>query len=317
MKSAEPPEGPPTRARTIALMRELAAVEGYTATRLAGVRLLRSDRALKTTPVLYEPGIVFVCQGRKTGVWGQRFYVYDTQHYLAVAAPVPFTMETEATAEEPLLAIYLTLDLPVVAELVTQLDALLGPSTYEPASLLSTPVDARLAACVLRLLEALSAPVESALLGPAIVREIYFRVLAGPQGPALRAALADKGHVARVGKALQKIHADYFETLDVDTLARVAGLGVSTFHAHFKNVTGSSPLQYLKLIRLHKARLLMLRENMTAAAAASRVGYESASQFSREFKRLFGLSPASETTRLRAAYALPETPGPERWISSH
>ncbi|WPB59394.1 AraC family transcriptional regulator [Xylophilus sp. GOD-11R] len=300
-----------------ALLLRLAPAEGYTATTVPGVRLLRSNRPLQTTPVLYEPGIVFVCQGRKTGFWGDRRYVYDAQHYLAVAVPVPFTMETEASAEEPLLAVYLGLDLALVAELTSQLDGLLGAPQAAPATMLSTPIDDTLADAVLRLLQALASPVESAILAPGIVREICFRVLCGEQGHALRAALSGTGRVARIGRAVRRIHTAYREPLQIDALAGEADMSVSTFHLHFRQVTDSSPLQYLKSIRLHKARLLMLRENMTAAAAAARVGYESPSQFGREFKRLFGRSPALETDRLRGAYAMPAMPWAEDWVSSH
>ena len=303
--------------RTVALLERLAPMEGYTATPIPNMRLLRSNRPLSTTAVLYEPGIVFVCQGRKRGIWGDKVYLYDAQHYLAVSVPVPFTMETDATADEPLLAIYLTLDLSVVAELTMQLNGLLGPVEADPVSMLSTPMEARLSDCVLRLLETATSPIESAVLAPAIVREIYFRVLNGEQGPALRAALSNQGRVARIGKALRKIHGACAEALDIEHLAAESGMSVSTFHTHFKEITHTSPMQYLKSIRLHKARLLMLRENMTAGAAAMRVGYESSSQFSREFKRLFGLSPVSEVKRLRETFAMPEIAGDEQWVSSH
>jgi AraC-like DNA-binding protein len=301
----------------VALMKALAPEEGYNATPLSHLRLLRSNRPLSTTPVLYEPGIVFVCQGRKRGFWGGRTYVYDAQHVLSVAVPVPFTMETDATPEEPLLAIYLTLELPVVADLTLQLDRLLGTPAAEPAGMVSSPIDAALSGAVVRLLEALHSPLECALLAPAIVREIYFRVLTGGQGPSLRAALSRHGRYARIGRALRAIHDACESHLSMETLAAAAGMSVSSFHAHFKEITHTSPLQYLKSIRLHKARLMMLRERMTVAAAAARVGYESPSQFSREFRRLFGRSPGDETRRLRETFAMPEMPWAETWVSSH
>jgi AraC-like DNA-binding protein len=316
-KRSEPAEAASLRQRMVTLLGQLAPTEGYTATTIPNIRLLRSDRPLANTPVLYEPGIVFVCQGRKRGIWGGRTFVYDAQHYLAVSVPVPFVMETDASAAEPLLAIYLTLDLSVVADLALQLNGLLGPTTGEPVSMLSTPMDPRLSGCVVRLLEAIASPVESVVLAPSIVREIYFRVLSGEQGPALRAALSNQGRVARIGKAVRKIHGAYNEALDIEHLAAESGMSVSTFHTHFKDITHTSPLQYLKSVRLHKARLLMLRENMTAGAAALRVGYESSSQFSREFRRLFGTSPVSETERLRRSFAMPEMPWEELWVSSH
>lgn len=301
----------------VALLQQLAPQEGYTLAALPGVRFLRSDRPLASTPVLYEPGIVIVCQGRKRGLWADQVYLYDAQHYLAVAMPVPFTMETDASAEAPLLAIYLSLDLAVLADLALQLDARMGPVVHAPVGMFSTPMDGVLAQTVLRFLEAMASPLEAALLGPSIVREIYFRVLVGEQGAAMRAALAGQGRFGRIAKAVQHIHGHYGERLTVARLAREAGMGVPNFHAHFRAVTQNSPMQYLKSVRLHSARLLMLRKGLTAAAAAATVGYESASQFSREFKRMFGRSPGAEVARLQASFAMPPLPGQAPWVSSH
>src|SRR5471032_1486033 len=151
--------------RMIELMGQLAPVEGYNLTPLDDVRFLRSNRPLTRMPVLYDPGIVIVCQGRKRGFLGDQVYVYDAQHYLAVSVPVPFSMETEASEREPLLAIYLRLDYALTAELLLALDGHGHAAPAEPKSMLATPIDARLAASVLRLLEAMSEPMEAALLG--------------------------------------------------------------------------------------------------------------------------------------------------------
>jgi AraC-like DNA-binding protein len=301
----------------VALMKRLAPREGYTLTALEDVRFLRSDRPLASTPVLYEPGIVIVCQGRKRGYWADQVYLYDAQHYLAVSVPVPFTMETDASADEPLLAIYLTMDFTVLAKLALELDELSAPSPAQPVGMVSTPLDDALAQTVLRLLEAMSSHVESRLLAPAIVREIYYRVLSGEQGASLRAALSSRGRFARIAKAVRRIHATFGERLTVERLAGEAGMSVPTFHAHFRTVTHTSPMQYLKSVRLHRARLLMLREDKTAAAASFEVGYESASQFSREFKRLFGSSPGDEVVRLKSSFAMPRLPGEQVWVASH
>jgi AraC-like DNA-binding protein len=300
------------------LVLALAAREGYTETALPGVRLLRSDRPLARTPVLYDPGIVIVCQGRKRGYFGQRTYVYDAHQYLAVSVPVPFTMETDASAQAPLLALYLHLDFALAAELMLQIDRLGGPAGHAaPQSMMSSAIDAPLHQAVQRLLLALAAPMDAAILGPPLLRELYYRVLTGAQGQAMRAALAMQGRFGRIGKALQRIHADYAGPLDVARLARDAGMSTPSFHAHFKAVTCTSPMQYLKTTRLHQARLLMVREGMTAAAAGHAVGIESSSQFNREFKRLFGLSPAREARRMRASFALPPRQAQGGYVSSH
>jgi AraC-like DNA-binding protein len=305
------------RRRMVALLGRLAPREGYNLTPMDDVRLLRSDRPLSRTPVLYDPGLVIVCQGRKRGFFGDRVYLYDEQHYLAVSVPVPFAMETDASAQAPLLAIYMRLDFKVAAELVLQLGPQGGAPAARPPSMLSTPMDRRFAGTVLRLLEAMADPLEAAVLGPALVREIYFRVLAGEQGAAMRVALAMQGAFGKVARALRRIHAAYGQALDVAQLAGEAGMSVPTFHAHFKAVTNTSPIQYLKSTRLHQARLLMVRQGMTAAAASAAVGYESASQFSREFRRLFGRSPAEEARRMRASFALPPPPEASAYVSSH
>lgn len=301
----------------VALLENLAPVEGYNLTGLPDVRFLRSNRPLSRTPVLYDPGVVIVCQGRKRGYLGDTVYVYDAQHYLAVSVPVPFSMETEASATKPLLAIYFRLDFKVAADLMLQLDEREAGVAAEPRGMMSTPLDARLSATVLRFLEAMSVPLEAELLGPALVREIYFHVLTGEQGGSMRAALTSQGQFARIAKVIRKIHACYREPLDVGQLALEANMSVPTLHSHFKAVTRTSPMQYLKSTRLHQARLLMVRNEVTAAWACVQVGYESASQFSREFKRLFGRSPVEEAERMRRHFAVPPPAPGSIFVASH
>nr|WKF61739.1 RCS-specific HTH-type transcriptional activator RclR [Paraburkholderia busanensis] len=302
----------------VALLRKLAPDEGYNLTALPSVRILRSNRALSRTPVLYDPGIVVVCQGRKRGYFGDQLYLYDDRHYLAVSVPVPFSMETEASAEHPLLALYLHLDFTLAAEVAVLIDREgWAGSVQAPQSMMSTPMDEPMQASVLRLLEALSEPLEAAVLGPGLLRELYFRVLTGPQGSAMREALAMRGQFGRIGKSLRVIHAEYAHPLDVTQLAGEASMSVPTFHTHFKAITQMSPMQYVKSTRLHQARLLMIREDLSAEAACHAVGYTSASQFSREFKRLFGLTPAAEAKRMRDNFAIPAAFADAEFVSSH
>ncbi len=306
------------RQRTIELLMALAPQEGYNLTLLPGVRFLRSDRPLARTPVLYDPGIVIVCQGSKKGYLGDKTYLYDEQHYLAVSVPVPFVMETDASPEHPLLAIYLHLDFQLAAELMVQIDRQGTASPTEaPDSMMSSPMDDPLKLSVFRFLEAMSEPVEAAILGPALLRELYFRVLTGAQGSVMRSALAMRGQFGKIGKALRRIHATYAHPLNLIDLAEEAGMSVSTFHNHFKAITRTSPMQYVKSTRLHQARLLMVRQGVTAAVASQAVGYESPSQFNREFKRLFGLPPAEETRRMRASFAIPPVHPLSEFVSSH
>ena len=287
-----------------ALIEQLAPQEGHTRSLLDGVRLMRADRPLGRTPVLYEPSIVIVCQGHKRGYLADQIYHYDAQHYLVLSVPLPFSTETDASPEEPLLAVSVRLDMTAVADLVIEVEHHVSVPATSPLGIVSTPFDTELADTTVRLLKVLTSPIEARVLGPAIVRELCFRVLIGPQGQAIRAALASQGNFGRIARVLRRIHSDYAQSLDVGLLARDADLSIPAFHSHFKAVTATSPIQYIKSVRLHQARLLMIRDDLTAAAAAGRVGYESASQFNREFKRLFGRSPGEEAREMRSAFAL-------------
>ncbi|AKK00352.1 MULTISPECIES: AraC family transcriptional regulator [Pseudomonas] len=310
-------EADPRTARMVTLMERLAPVEGYNLSALEDVRFLRSNRPLSRTPVLYDPGIVILCQGRKRGYLGDDVYVYDARHYLVVSVPVPFTMETDASEAQPMLAVYMRLDLQLASELMLQVDEALGPSDAPPKGMYASPMDEDLCASTLRFLEAMSTPGDAHILGPALVREIYYRILTGEQGGSMRAALSRQGHFGQITRAIRKIHSSYPERLDVETLAREANMSVPNFHLHFRSVTDASPMQYLKSTRLHQARLLMLRNAMNARAAAFSVGYESASQFSREFKRLFGRTPQAEVQWMKATYALPAPVGASVYVASH
>ncbi len=289
----------PAQARMVELLATLAPGEGFTYSSLDGVKFMRTNVSTPRVPVMYEPSIVIVAQGRKHGFLGSQAFVYDAQHYLVLAVPLPFECETEATPQEPMLAISVRIDLNVIAELLMTLNDTRAPIDSEPRAVYATPLDATLSDAVLRLLESLASPHDARILGPSIVREICYRVLTGSQGDMIRAALTHQDHFGRISKALRRIHSDFAATLDVPMLAREAGMSLAVFHAQFKAVTETSPMQYVKTTRLHHARLLMVQNGLNVSAAANRVGYESASQFSREFKRLFGVSPIDDVKRLR------------------
>lgn len=295
-----------TNQRMTALLRSLAVREGIHPTTLDGVKFMRASQPIPRMPVLYEPGIVIVGQGRKRGYLGDQVYTYDAHNYLVLSVPLPFECETEASRDEPLLAVSIRVDLAVLAELLMKMDEGRGSGIPAmPQGIYSTKLDARLSETTVRLLECLGDPAEARILGPQIVREVTYRVLCGQQGGALRAAAALHSRFGQVNRALQRIHAEYARELSVEELAETAGMSPSAFHQNFKAVTSTSPLQYLKTIRLHKARMLMVYEGLRAGVAAERVGYESSSQFSREFKRLFGMSPVEEIEGIRRMLGVP------------
>ncbi len=307
------------QARMVRHLATLAPNEGYTLCGLPGVKFMRTNRTSVRAPVLYEPCIVIVCQGHKRGWLGDASFDYHAQQFLVLSVPLPFEGETVRASEaEPMLAISIGIDLQMAAELALAVDQARPQAepSAAPRGIMASPLDEALGDAVLRLLEALNSPLETQLLAPAIRREILFRVLTGDQGGALRAALAHQSQFGKIGKALRRIHADYHTAIDVATLAGEAGMSVAAFHARFKAVTMTSPIQYVKTTRLHKARLLMVQDGLSAAGASGRLGYESTSQFSREFKRFFGRTPLEEARQMRSLLA--QSPGaqPGRYVSA-
>ncbi|RBO13673.1 AraC family transcriptional regulator [Pantoea sp. 3_1284] len=286
------------------LLNQLAPQEGYTKSLLDSVLFMRANQQWARTPVLYEPGIIIICQGAKRAFLADNVYRYDAQHYLVLSVPLPFSAETEATSAEPLLGLAIRFDVNVLAKLIAQVPAKPAGEERATAAIISTPLGSTLLQSTLALLQALRDPLEARILGPARVEEICFRILMGQQGAAVRAALAYQGHFGRIARALQQIHDNWQQPINVTQLAREAGMSVPRFHLHFKTVTQTSPIQYLKSLRLHRARLMLIQQNLTAAGAAARTGYESDSQFSREFKRLFGRSPAEEARIMKRAFTL-------------
>ena len=289
----------PAQVRMVELLATLAPAEGFTHSSLDGVKFMRTNVSTPRVPVMYEPCIVIVAQGRKRGFLGSQAFVYDAQHYLVLSVPLPFECETEASPDEPMLAISIRIDLGVIAEILMALNDTRGPMDSEPRAVYATPLDRTLSDAVLRLLESLASPHDARILGPSIVREICYRVLTGSQGDMIRAALTQQNHFGRIAKALRRIHSDFADSLDVPMLAREAGISLAGGQAQGKAGTETSPMQYVKTTRLHHARLLMVQNGLNVSAAATRVGYESASQFSREFKRFFGVSPIDDVRRLR------------------
>ncbi|MCG0994475.1 MULTISPECIES: AraC family transcriptional regulator [Acetobacter] len=284
----------------LALAAELAPRSGYNATSLPNVRILRSEAVLKDVPVLYRPGAVFVLQGGKQGFLNGEIYRYDAEHYLAVSVPVPFRMASQASPAHPLLAIYFDFDLHLAAEIATALKRQAGhDERMQARSLISSRMAPAMTDVLQRLLHALRHPQELAILGPGLLRELHYRILVGPQGGSLMAALRRNGTTDRIVQSLTLIRERYKEGLSVPELAATAGMSVPSYHVGFKRLTGNTPIQYLKALRLHEARLMIARRQGTLAVIAAEVGYASAAQFSRDFKRHFHRTPTEEAHWMR------------------
>ena len=267
---------------------------------LPDIRLLYGTQPGTRTPVMYQPGIVILFSGHKTGYINDRVFRYDANEYLLLTVPLPFECETFATPEVPLAGIRVNVDILQLQELLMDIGE---DEHFRPAMAASGINSAMLSDEILcaveRLLDVMERPLDARILGRQIVREILYHVLTGPRGGALLALVSRQTHFSLISRVLKRIESQYTENLSVDQLAAEANMSVSAFHHNFKSVTSTSPLQYLKSYRLHRARMLMIHDGMKASAAAMRVGYESASQFSREFKRYFGVTPGEDAARIR------------------
>jgi AraC-like DNA-binding protein len=289
-----------TQKRLVSLLDLVAVQEGVHRTLVEGVEVARVSEAVPRAPVVYQPKILIVGQGRKRAYLGGDVYRYDAYNYLVLPVPMPAECETEASPLEPLLLLAINVEPTMLGEMLLEMDELptsIGPT---PRGISSSPMSEELGGVVIRLLECLKSPLDSRMLGRQIVREILYRALLGEQGGSLRALASRDDHFARIARVLRHVHSDYSRPLSVEELARKAGMSVAAFHHYFKLVTASTPLQYLKRIRLDHARRMMAHEGYNAGTAARAVGYESASQFSREFKRLFGVTPVEEAEQTRA-----------------
>lgn len=289
------------------LMAGLIPEAGFHAAPLDGVTFMRADASTVPAPVLQEPSIVLLGQGLKRSYLDGEVLAYAPGEILVVALPMQFDCDTVVQPGQPMLALSMRIDMAVVAELACQMDPLPplppGAAGVPLRGLSVGPMDAPLADVLTRLLGVLdvSADAEACrVLGPQLLRELHYRVLQGSAGMGLRALAGSHGRMGRVFRSIEQMRADPAREISVSAMARDAGMSVSAFHEAFKRVTGHAPLQYLKLTRLHLARSWMQDHDLGAAEAAYRVGYGSASQFSREFKRLFGLPPSAARSQLMA-----------------
>ncbi|MCF5469300.1 AraC family transcriptional regulator [Pseudomonas syringae] len=296
MTLAFPSDG---NAALVTLIKPLAVRPGFVATHLPEVRVLSAFGYVASSPQIYEPSLMIVVQGSKIACLGPRKFEYGTGHYLIQALSVPFKCETFATPDKPLYGVSVAIDRVLLGELVQAL----GPASVQqselqtPESMTSVVIDNAMRESVERLLRCLHDPLECQAMGQSRVRDVLYSALRGPQSGVLRALVEQQGQFARIASAVTYLHEHYDHALNVDTLARCANMSTSTFHEHFKRSTLLSPVQYLKRLRLLKAQQLLVAEGLNVAQVALKVGYQSASQFSREYKRYFERRPGEEGCR--------------------
>jgi AraC-like DNA-binding protein len=282
------------RRRFVETLSRLAPDAGRYTTPWPGLGCMRATRRTSPDPTVYSPSLCIVAQGAKHATLGGRTFRYDPFHYLVIGAHMPLHATiVEASEEQPFLSMVLDVDVSAVRELLVEMEG--GPG--EPAlwdrepPLKVSPLDDQLLGAVLRLLDAVEDPLDRKILAPPALREILYLLLRRDQGALLRLAARRDGHASGVARALHYIRTHLDERLDVPTIAREVGMSTSSLHHSFKATTTLTPIQYLKRLRLHRARQLMVDEGCLAAEAAFKVGYESPSQFSRDFRQLFGMPP--------------------------
>jgi AraC-like DNA-binding protein len=294
-------ENPPRDFRS-ELACKIASAIGREENRITEIPGLGLHRRTSPTPpcrTMYHPGIIVVAQGSKRVNLGRTSFTYDESNFLLTAVDLPIvSWVAEATEERPCLVLSLKLNMSVVRELLAMEEIHVAEAISDgPAMSIGETTPEFLNACC-RLLDLLNSPKDIPFLSSVIQREIIYRILHGPVGARLRAVatLGDQSH--RTAKAVAWITANYAKTLRVEELAHLTNMGVSTLHHHFRALTAMSPLQYQKQIRLQSARNLMLNNGLDAASAAFEVGYESATQFNREYSRFFGQPPMRDVKAL-------------------
>jgi AraC-like DNA-binding protein len=290
-------------ARLAAAIDRFAPRDGGAETAVPGLGLARTEAPNELVHTLYRPALCLVAQGGKDVLLGDERFAYRPSHYLVVSLDLPLTSHVViASPDAPYLSLRLDID---AGELSALLLATAGGARPRPVAtgrgLFLAESEPGLLDAAARLVELLASPGDIAVLAPLIVREMLYRVLRGPDGWRLAQIGVGDGHAQRIARAIGWLKDHFAEPLRIDDIARRVHMSPSSFHEHFKAVTSMSPLQYQKLLRLQEARRLLLSRDIDAATAGHEVGYESPSQFSREYRRLFGAPPGRDLKALRAA----------------
>jgi AraC-like DNA-binding protein len=281
----------------------IAPTDGIHESLIRGLTFVRASVPSPLLPSLYRPSLCIVVQGRKRALLADEVYIYDPLNYLVVSVTLAMRGQIiEATPDLPYLCMRIGLDRKLIGELLSQLGPApvsAGNGTNNNRGLFLARSSTPFLDSLVRLLRLLDEPRHAAVLAPLVLREIHYRALVGELGDRLRELCAMDTQAQRIDSAIQLLVEHFAEPLSIEDLATAAHMSLSTLHHRFKAITAMSPMQFQKQLRLHEARRLMLSEGFDAATAAHRVGYESASQFSREYRRLFGAPPRRDTELMR------------------
>lgn len=280
------------------LLAPLAATEGCNPTPIEGVSVYRSDEPTGREALCYSQGIIIMAQGTKRVFLDNQVFEYNPDYYLVLTLPTPADCETVTPLDGPLLSLLIDLDLSALHELVRIFDEFrqtggANAPALNAHTLYVAPATGAFHASVVRLAEALNDPLAAKALGSGLKKELLLHALRGPNGACLVDLVRHNTQLSRLEPVLKHVHTHFSEPLDVEQLAALANMSTATFHRNFRQVATQSPIQYIKRIRLTRARELLVDQGVKVSQAASLVGYESASQFSREFKRFYGQPPQS------------------------
>lgn len=270
---------------------------GNKQTSIPGLTLYHIQELSSTRiPVVYRPCIYVVAQGSKSAYLGEEHFIYDELNFLVLSVPLPLQcMITQASKDKPYLALSINIDLAQLHDLIIEMALpITGKTNDGQRGIFVSDMQNSLLDCTLRLLKSMDQENDAKILSPMIRKEILYHVLCSEQGAQLCAFAHRERHNARIATVINHIQQHYAAPLEVNTLATLANMSTSSFHHYFKAVTNVAPLQYIKTMRLHEARKKMLLDKLTSSDACYEVGYSSPSQFSREYKRLFGTSPSKD-----------------------
>ncbi|SES02495.1 Helix-turn-helix domain-containing protein [Gracilibacillus ureilyticus] len=284
----------------VKLIEQFAKEDGVHSTAIPALHLIRASNVSEPISIIHEPALCIVVQGKKVVTLGQESYYYDVSKYLVVSVDLPISGQViQASSTSPYLCLRLDFQPKQIFDILRDSGSSFHSSKSSKRGLFISETDHTLFDAIMRLVRLLETPKDIPILSPLIIREILYRILSGEQGDAVKQIAMIGSNAQRVASVIDIIKRDYNQPLKIDTLAKSVNMSTSSLHYHFKEVTAMSPLQYQKQLRLQEARRMMLSESMDAANAGFQVGYESPSQFSREYARLFGAPPMRDIKRFK------------------
>ncbi|GED32453.1 AraC family transcriptional regulator [Brevibacillus centrosporus] len=288
------------RSELVAYIEKYTGEDGTHTTRIPDLQLIRSSEKTERIHSIHEPALCIVAQGKKVMMLGNETYLYDPTSYLVVSLQLPVSGQVlEASSERPYLCLRLNFDKQRIFDLVKQSVKSSQKTSDSQRALFISKMNRILIDAVVRLIRLLDTPEDIPVMAPLITQEILYRILKEEQGLSMKQFAMIGSHAERIAKVVQMIEGEYNQPLHIASLSAAVNMSPSSLHHHFKEITAMSPLQYQKQVRLQEARRILLTEAVEAADAGFQVGYESPSQFNREYARMFGMPPMRDIKRLR------------------